>query len=229
MTDTLNLDISDLAPEKVAQILAIVRSMRTEVASGIGRPVDTSWTNAVSSGWTLDLVLVLRENLRRRGNDVQLESFNQAIRNGGEISREEIFRIGGYEPKRQLKNWTKPLRTITSELIERGSLPEEAEFPMEADYTEGSGYRQAHVFRVAPEIVKLVKEAMCDDCWKLVDTGPTGRNIPPHGRLQRVGDLRQFGGAGGVSDEQDYKCSSCGKEWMHETGNSGMGWVETAD
>ncbi|WBL19991.1 hypothetical protein [Citricoccus sp. NR2] len=132
---------------------------------------------------------------------MQLEAFNQAIRNGGEISRGEIFRIGGYEPKRQLKNWTKPLRTITSELIQQGSLPESAEPPMEADYAEGSGYRQAHVFRVTPEIVKLVKEGMCDGCWKLVDTGTNGRHIPPHEGLKRVGDYRHFGSAGKVADE----------------------------
>lgn len=227
MTDTLNLDISDLTPEEVGRVLALVRSMREGTGASAESADDSSWADAVSTGWTLDLVLVLREMLRRRGNDVQLEAFNQAIRNGGEISREEIFRIGGYEPKRQLKNWTKPLRTITSELVERGSLPEDAEFPMEADYTEGSGYRQAHLFRVAPEIVKLVKDAMCDDCWKLVDTGTKGRNVPPHARLERVGGFRQFGGSGMVADEQDYRCTACGKEWMHETGNSGMGWVET--
>lgn len=228
MPDSLNLDISDFAPAQVAQLLETIRSIRSGAGPTEGAPENESWRDAVSSGWTLDLVLVLRESLRRRGNDVQLEAFNQAIRNGGEITREEIFRIGNYEPKRQLKNWTKPLRTITSELIERGSLPEDAEFPMEADYTEGSGYRQAHVFRVTPEIVKLVKEAMCDDCWKLVDTGPAGRSIRPHARLEPVGDSRHFGGAGRVADEQDYRCTACGKEWMHETGNSGMGWVETA-
>lgn len=228
MADTLNLDISDLTPEEVGRVLALVRSMRDESVPHAESTDDSSWAEAVSTGWTLDLVLVLREMLRRRGNDVQLEAFNQAIRNGGEISREEIFRIGNYEPKRQLKNWTKPLRTITSELVERGSLPEDAKFPMEADYTEGSGYRQAHLFRVAPEIVKLVKEAMCDDCWKLVDTGTKGRNVPPHARLERVGNFRQFGGSGMVADEQDYHCTACGKDWMHETGNSGMGWVETS-
>lgn len=228
MADTLNLDISDLTPEHVARVLALVRSIRDDAAPSAEGNDDSSWADAASTGWTLDLVLVLREMLRRRGNDVQLEAFNQAIRNGGEISREEIFRIGGYEPKRQLKNWTKPLRTIKTELVERGSLPEDAEFPMEADYTEGSGYRQAQFFRVAPEIVKLVKEAMCDDCWRLVDTGTKGRNVPPHARLERVGDFRQFGGSGMVADEQDYRCTACGKEWMHETGNSGMGWVETS-
>lgn len=227
MTDSLTLDIRDLTPAQVAQLLETIRSMRKVAGPAEHGPEDESWRDAPSTGWTLDLVLVLRENLRRRGNVVQLEAFNQAIRNGGEVSREEIFRIGGYDPKRQLKNWTKPLRTVTSNLIERGSLPEYAEFPMEADYTEGSGYRQARLFRVTPEIVKLVKEAMCDDCWKLVDTGPAGRKITPHARLEPVGDIRHFGGSM-VADEQDYRCAECGKEWMHETGNSGMGWVETS-
>lgn len=229
MADALNLDISDLTPEEVGRVLALVRSMRDEAGPSAESYDDSSWADAVSTGWTLDLILLLREMLRRRGNDVQLEAFNRAIRNGGEISREEIFRIGGYEPNRQLKNWTKPLRTITAELVERGSLPKDAEFPMEADYAEGSGYRQAHLFRVAPEIVKLAKEAMCDDCWRLVDTGTKGRNVPPHARLERVGEFRRFGGSGMVADEQDYRCTACGKEWMHETGSSGMGWVETSN
>lgn len=229
MPDALTLDISGLTPEHVAELLTHVRSMREEQVPSTESFADTSWVNAVSTGWTLNLVFLVRENLRRRGNDVQLEAFNQAISNGGLISRDEIFRIGGYEPDRQLKNWTKPLRTITADLIERDSLPKDAEFPMEAAYTEGTGYRQAHAFRVAPEIVRLVKEAMCDDCFKLVGIGPKGRVIPPHESLSRVGEFRQLGNAGANADEQDYLCEACSKEWMHETGNAGMGWVETSD
>lgn len=227
MTDTLNIDVSGLTPEDVAHVLATVRSMRTGTTPLVEAPDSGFWAEAESTGWTLDLVLALREMLRSRGNEVQLDAFNQAIRNGGEISREEIFRIGNYGPKRQLKNWTKPFRRITSEFVEHGSLPEDAEWPIEADYTEGTGYRQAHLFKVAPEIVKLVKEAMCDDCWKLVDTGTAGRKVLPHAHLELIGDFRQVANAGMRADEQDYRCTACGKEWMHETGNAGMGWVET--
>jgi len=30
----------------------------------------------------------------------------------------------------------------------------------------------------------------------------------------------------GTADEKYYTCSICGHDWLHETGNYGMGWVE---
>jgi hypothetical protein len=222
MPDSITLSIDNLSSAQVSQVLEFARSLRSGPQAK-----DEQWRNVSSTGWKLDHVQILRDRLAARGNDVQLRAFNLAINNDGHVSRDEIFGIGGYEQTRQLKNWTKPLRTIFSELVDDHDLPESAELPMEADYTEGSSFRQAYGFSVAPEIVKLVRDAMCDDCWKLKATRTSGRRVPPHSALERVNDFREVASGGMRADEQDYVCGVCGKNWMHETGNHGMGWVET--
>lgn len=224
MPESLTLTVDDLEPRQVAEVLEFVRNLRAEPSTTRSSTSD-AWRSAESTGWMLSHVRFLRDRLTARGNDVQLRAFDAAIDNGGRISRDEVFHLGGYEPSRQLKNWTKPYRTVYSELVNEHELPESAELPMEADYIEGSGYRQAFGFSVAPEVVKLVRGSMCDACWKLKSTGTSGRKTPPHPDLEREGDVREMSSMGMRADEQDYRCTDCGKQWMHETGNHGMGWV----
>ena len=66
--------------------------------------------------------------------------------------------------------------------------------------------------------------AMCEACTAL--EGGDRRTPPPHSDLVRVGDLREMTNGPLRADEQDYECKACGTKWMHETGNSGFGWVE---
>lgn len=225
MPESINISLDGLTPDQVSQLVAFARQLGAEKPD---RPLarDESWRTAQSTGWTSDHVGILQARLATRGNEVQLAAFHAAINNGGNVSRDEVFRIGGYEPTRQLKNWTKPFRTIFAELVDELDLPESAELPMEATYTEGKGFRQAYGFSVAAEIVKLVRGSMCDACWALKATGTGGRHTSPHSALEPVGNVREVAGMGMRADEQDYRCTTCGKTWMHETGNSGMGWVE---
>lgn len=226
MSDNITFDLEGLTPSQVSQLVEFVRSLRT-TSTPPAQPDDESWRNASSTGWTLDHVQYLLTQLANRGKDVQLKAFNEAIKNGGHISRDEIFTLGQYEPTRQLKGWPRPFNSIMTELVDDHELPEEAEFPMSADFTEGSSFRQAYGYSVAPEIVQLVKEAMCDACWDLKATGTSGRKTPPHAALKPINEFREVASMGMRADEQDFICEACSKHWMHETGNHGMGWVET--
>ncbi|GAB2664419.1 hypothetical protein GCM10009743_45680 [Kribbella swartbergensis] len=68
---------------------------------------------------------------------------------------------------------------------------------------------------------------MCDACRTLKTAG---RRTPPHSALVAVGPVRSCSVMGMRADEQDYRCNACGQRWMHETGNSGYGWIaESAD
>ena len=61
----------------------------------------------------------------------------------------------------------------------------------------------------------------CSDCEALRGAG---RKTPPHPNLKKTGEFRQIGGSS-QANEQDYVCIVCGTNWMHETGNSGYGWM----
>lgn len=67
---------------------------------------------------------------------------------------------------------------------------------------------------------------MCDDCAALHEIGVRGRHTPPHPALEAVGPRREMSNGSLRADEQDYRCAACGRQWMHETGNSGQGWLE---
>ncbi|WP_284982348.1 hypothetical protein [Arthrobacter sp. efr-133-TYG-118] len=67
--------------------------------------------------------------------------------------------------------------------------------------------------------------AMCNDCKALTGLGVSGRKKPPHAALVPVGELREIAVKGMRADEQDYRCTECGQQWIHETGNAGQGWI----
>ena len=62
---------------------------------------------------------------------------------------------------------------------------------------------------------------MCDNCKKLVGGS---RYTLKHKDLIQT-DYKPFPSKYGVVDEYYYKCQQCSKEWLHETGNYGQGWV----
>ena len=66
---------------------------------------------------------------------------------------------------------------------------------------------------------------MCEDCRCLVEKG--NRHTLPHKNLKPDPERqsKRTNSAMGSADEEYYVCTICGKEWLHETGNMGMGWV----
>ena len=157
MPDEIKLDLTDLKPGQVAGLLEQARAYREENAVEDRIEDDGSWRDAVSTGWTKEHVDLLRENLRSRGKTVQLEAFDVAVKNGGFVSRDQVYAIGGYAPGRKLNNWTAPINNYSEVLAEKHGLPADADWPIETEYGEGSGYRPAIGFSVAPEIVKLLR------------------------------------------------------------------------
>jgi hypothetical protein len=66
---------------------------------------------------------------------------------------------------------------------------------------------------------------MCKDCKHLSEEG--SRRTLPHKNLgtDPKRQSKRIKSAMGSADEDYYICRKCGKEWLHETGNMGMGWV----
>ena len=63
---------------------------------------------------------------------------------------------------------------------------------------------------------------MCQECARLIGAD---RHTKPHTNLVADGSKQEFAGYGVRADEQRYVCTTCGQQWMHETGNSGRGWT----
>ncbi|MGV9860968.1 hypothetical protein ACWDTD_20285 [Gordonia sp. NPDC003425] len=158
MSDSLTLDVADLTPEQVADILRFVASLR-EAEIDEREVDDGSWRDAVSTGWTLDHVTLLREHLEERGKDVQLAAFDLAIKQGGFVSRASVYRLGGYDDSRRLNNWTAPFVVAADWLEDEHGLPHDTDYPVSTFYDPGvKGFQRALGFEVLPEIVKLVRE-----------------------------------------------------------------------
>ena len=62
---------------------------------------------------------------------------------------------------------------------------------------------------------------MCGDCEQHVGAN---RDMRPHGNLLRTGSMLVSYVVGTV-EEQYYRCDSCGREWLNETGLLGLGWT----
>jgi len=161
MKDSMKIDVTQLEPDQVSDVLARVRHYRSinQAAADGGnvRVDDESWQQAAFTGWTTEHVNLLRAHLNSRGKPVQLEAFDLAVKNGGFVSREEVYALGSYAPTRKLNNWTAPVNNYFQELVAHHGLPEDADLPIETEYGPGTGYRPAIGFSVAPEIVKLVR------------------------------------------------------------------------
>ena len=61
---------------------------------------------------------------------------------------------------------------------------------------------------------------MCEHCKAQEGKG---RNDEPHAHLKST-RFDPWSYEGKTANEHYYKCSICGHEWLHETGNCGEGW-----
>ncbi|UOG23806.1 hypothetical protein MTX80_23085 (plasmid) [Gordonia amicalis] len=158
MSTSLTLDVGDLTPEQVAEIVRFVAALR-ESEIDEHEVDDGSWRDAESTGWTLEHVRLLRQHLEERGKNVQLAAFDLAIKQGGFVSRASVYRLGGYDDSRRLNNWTAPFVVAADWLEDEHGLPHDTSYPVSTYYDpEVKGFQRALGFEVLPEIVKLVRE-----------------------------------------------------------------------
>ncbi len=111
-----------------------------------------------STGWTLEAYHEAMEALLR-SHPTQATVINEAIRNGGTIDRAQVYSLAGYPESRSLKGFTRPVNRIMGQLIESGSLPEEAEDLLEPIYDLAvKSFQRTQGFRVPAELVKILWE-----------------------------------------------------------------------
>jgi hypothetical protein len=88
---------------------------------------------------------------------VQAAAIRRAAANGGFVSRDDIYDLGGYEEGRTLRGFTRPANRVTQELRTAALIPESAPDPLEAEYDPGFSWVLAKGFRVPAQLVDLLQ------------------------------------------------------------------------
>jgi hypothetical protein len=66
-----------------------------------------------------------------------------------------------------------------------------------------------------------VKTPPCDACVKQASAS---KHASPHAYLHKL-ETKEVKSMFGRIDEHFYVCRVCQKEWLHETGSYGCGWI----
>lgn len=104
-------------------------------------------------GWTADNAERLFRRLEQQG-PVQRGAILRAVQNGGFVSRDEVYELGGYAPERTLRGFTRPATRVTRELQERGYLSDVAPDPLRTVYDPKQSYVQTAGFEVPRELLE---------------------------------------------------------------------------
>jgi hypothetical protein len=147
------MDVTGWSEANRAKLLTAIKEVRKGMATTIPAADDAD------HGWTKDALTALLSRLAVGRGHVVAKAFTAAIDNGGEVSRDEVYEIGEYEPTRSLKGFTRPVNRIAQNMRDQGEIAEDAIDPFTPIYDPKiKSYQQASGFRVPPEIVKLYSE-----------------------------------------------------------------------
>ncbi|MGH2691154.1 MAG: hypothetical protein ACRDHM_01480 [Actinomycetota bacterium] len=75
-----------------------------------------------AGGWTQGSIGELLARLEDEG-PVQESVIRLAAERGGYVTRDDVYELGGYEPGRQLKGFTRPVNRIVQQLRDEGTIP----------------------------------------------------------------------------------------------------------
>jgi hypothetical protein len=84
---------------------------------------------------------------------MRARTIRQALKNGGAITRAEVYKIGKYDKDRMLRGFTRPANRIVARMRAAGEVPASAVDLLEPMYNNGV---QADGFRVPPELADLL-------------------------------------------------------------------------
>ncbi len=128
----LSVDITDLGDEHR-------RAFSTKVSDLLDdfRNYDDDAAEMEVLGWTPRTLERALDLLEHDGGRVQAEVIRFAIANGGHISRVEVYRIGGYEPDRMLRGFTRPANRVVNRMRTAGEIPAGCADLLQPDYSNG--------------------------------------------------------------------------------------------
>jgi Restriction endonuclease len=101
--------------------------------------------------WTLEGITELLLRLDRERPLQAAVIRTAAAKRNGRITRRQVYRLGGFDPNRSLRGFTRPSNRITQQLQREGIVSPRVDFPLRAVYGKGG---QATHFIVPPEFVR---------------------------------------------------------------------------
>lgn len=104
-------------------------------------------------GWTRDGLEELLRRLALEG-PVQQRALNLALKSGGFVAREDVYRLGEYEASRTLRGFTRPVMRISRQLRDEGIIGEGSPDALKAVYDPETSYVQAAGFRVPSDVLR---------------------------------------------------------------------------
>lgn len=119
----------------------------------IDRPSEGAAASSPRDEWTLEGIIEL---LRRLDQERPLQATvirAAAAKKSGRITRRQVYRLGGFDPNRSLRGFTRPSNRIAHQLQREGIVSPRVDVPLLAVF--GSGGQATH-FIVPPELVRLL-------------------------------------------------------------------------
>jgi hypothetical protein len=142
-------DVLSVTVEK-RSVQDVERTTRTETPPASEAGNETGWTARELNSLLRKLVIIA---------PVQEATIRLAGQQGGYVSREDVYRLGEYEPNRQLKGFTRPVNRLVQDLRDSGELPDDAADALSPVYeTMSYGFGRVDGFRIPEELVGLLQE-----------------------------------------------------------------------
>lgn len=140
---------------------ALSVSVRPETVEDVER---TSRSDALSeavddsTGWTQNALTLLMLQLAVEA-PVQEATIRLACQQGGFVGRDDVYRLGDYEPERKLRGFTRPVNRLAQQLRESGTIPDHAADALVPVYDlQEHGFGWVDGFRVPAELVALMPD-----------------------------------------------------------------------
>ncbi|CCH30420.1 PIN-like domain-containing protein [Actinosynnema sp. NPDC047251] len=138
-----------------ADLLRRAKALEFEVASGSVADVDrVSRETQDRPLWTPRGVFALLSRLDAEGR-VQADVIRAAAANGGRVDRDAVYRLGNFDPERNLTGFTKPTARITNDLQAVGLVAAGVEAALTPYYLSGV---KADEFWIPDEMVAILAE-----------------------------------------------------------------------
>ncbi len=156
LTNALIVELDDLEDTEITELRRVITGTLASF-----RTVETD--PAAVFGWTPKLASELHDRLLGANRPVQARTIAAEAAGNGECTREEVYRIGGYDPERSLSGFTKPVARIMREMNAEGLLPLDAANPMQPIYDPANpSFQRAKGFRMPAELVPVFAAASLD-------------------------------------------------------------------
>lgn len=155
MTTALVVELDDLEDTEITEL----RSVITKTLASF-RTVQAD--SSAVLGWTVSTAAELHRRLIEKNRPVQAKTIAAEAQAGGECSRDEVYRLGEYDPtERSLSGFTKPVAGVMRQMNAEGLLPLDAINPMQPIYDPANpSFQKAKGFRMPVELATVFAEAL---------------------------------------------------------------------